>query len=65
MPGRVWRFQRSGLNLVTHHISWSEAFELLTQDINVMAPVIQAGTEDSWIRGHRFFLSAVPYQIRR
>ncbi len=57
MPGRVCRSRRSDLNLVTDRFSSSEAFELLTQDINVMAPVIQAGTEYSWIEGYRLFLS--------
>lgn len=64
MPGRVCRSQRSGLNLVTHHISWSEPFEFLTQDIKVMPPVIQTGTDHSWIGGNRFFVSSVPYQCR-
>jgi hypothetical protein len=65
MTGRVCPSRLGDINPVTHHISWSEAFELLTQEINVMAPVIQAGTEYSWIGGNRLVLSSVPYQIRR
>lgn len=64
MTGRVCRSQRGGLDPVTHHIRWSGAFEFLTQDINVMAPVIQAERNHSWIGGHRFFFRSVPYQNR-
>ncbi|MCA9420081.1 MAG: hypothetical protein KC592_03620 [Nitrospira sp.] len=65
MPGRVCHSQRDRLTPVTHPISWLEAFELLSRDIIMMVPVIQAGTEYSWIGGNRLFLSSVPYQIRR
>ncbi|MCA9457818.1 MAG: hypothetical protein H6750_00965 [Nitrospiraceae bacterium] len=37
MPGRVCRSQRGGLKPATHHSPWLEAFDLLTQDINMMA----------------------------
>lgn len=65
MPGRDCRAQRGDPNPLTHGILWSEAFELLTRDINVMVPVIQAGTEYPWIRGNRLFLSSDPHQIRQ